>query len=587
MVNNSTLRDFILRKRELLFAGGSVIAPAAEPVRISYLPANASSGGILGVHTAAACGFHIFPNLMHERIVCDMILSYFQTLAGSCITAVVRDVDWDSAEANHGQATSACTHASTKFMVVSTRFTTLRLLRTAVEQAGGMPFWFQSPYRMLHGVFPRHDPSIIPCRLQVTEDHAKAAERERQRLLAIRSFKIDFHLQGEAAKTAITRLYPRDTDGRVLSGRLFSTFEAARSNLSPAALEEVGGWVSALINISLWADGQGVFTGHGLTIGLASEDARTAFLEWTLRRHRATLEGAYSSTDGLWDALPHRICGGSGFEVFIPDVRAQDGSTSSVSAYAYLLQQRRLLAMAPTAPRPPLPPEVTNCPPIPWSARVSPKSAPAAQAVVKAQALIKEFISTSREPAFLIAANAFGLGPPADSRMGGIGADEGMGEEILYDIPFNAECAWKAERQLAPHMAANGSSAAATYAAVDSLLLDTPPTIGLEACERRPFYIILNLVTPPPISTALVVAGPGPTRRDQAATKPASGTAKRRCRNGPSCPNKASCPFDHTPPSTTPGSARSRRSPQAAGSGGSSSGSSRASKPVPRGWGPN
>ena len=174
-------------------------------------------------------------------------------------------------------------------------------------------------------------------------------------------------LQGEAAKTAITRLYPRDTDGRVLSGRLFSTFEAARSNLSPAALEEVGGWVSALINISLWADGQGVFTGHGLTIGLASEDARSAFLEWSLRRHRATLEGAYSSTDGLWDALPHRICGGSGFEVFIPDVRAQDGSTSSVSAYAYLLQQRRLLAMTPTAPRPPLPPEVTNCPPIPWS----------------------------------------------------------------------------------------------------------------------------------------------------------------------------------------------------------------------------
>ena len=148
-------------------------------------------------------------------------------------------------------------------------------------------------------------------------------------------------------------------------------------------------------------------------------------------------EGAYSSTDGLWDALQHRIYGGGGFEVFIPDVRAQDGSTSSVSAYAYLLQQRRLLALAPTAPCPPLPPEVANCPPIPWSARVSPKSAPAAhwQAVTKAQALIKESMSTCREPAFLIAANALGLGPSTDSMMGGAGADEGMGEEVLYDIP--------------------------------------------------------------------------------------------------------------------------------------------------------
>ena len=41
---NPTLWDFILRKRELLFAGGSVIAPAPEPVRICYLPANANVG---------------------------------------------------------------------------------------------------------------------------------------------------------------------------------------------------------------------------------------------------------------------------------------------------------------------------------------------------------------------------------------------------------------------------------------------------------------------------------------------------------------------------------------------------------------
>ena len=105
--------------------------PAPEPVRLCHLPANASSGGILGVHTVASCGFHIFPSLMHERIVCDIILSYLQTLAGSCITAVLRDVDWSTADENHGQATSACTHVSTKFMVVSSRFNTLRLLRTA------------------------------------------------------------------------------------------------------------------------------------------------------------------------------------------------------------------------------------------------------------------------------------------------------------------------------------------------------------------------------------------------------------------------------------------------------------------------
>ena len=46
---------------------------------------------------------------------------------------------------------------------------------------------------------------------------------------------------------------------------------------------------------------------------------------------------------------------------------------------------------------------------------------------------------------------------------------------------MNAECAWKAERQLAPHMTANGSNAASTYVAVDSLLLEVPPIIGVRA----------------------------------------------------------------------------------------------------------
>ena len=92
----------------------------------------------------AACGFHIFPNLMHELMVCNMTLSYFQTLAGSCMTAVVRDVDWSKADENHGRATIACTHASAKFMVVSTNFTTLRLLRTHWIRLAGCPSGFRA-----------------------------------------------------------------------------------------------------------------------------------------------------------------------------------------------------------------------------------------------------------------------------------------------------------------------------------------------------------------------------------------------------------------------------------------------------------
>ena len=99
MHNTSVLQDFLLRKRELLFAGGTTTAPAQAPVRICHLPGEASSsGGILGLHLAAQFGFRIFRSLMHERIICDMALSYFQTLAGSCITAVVRDIDWQTAD---------------------------------------------------------------------------------------------------------------------------------------------------------------------------------------------------------------------------------------------------------------------------------------------------------------------------------------------------------------------------------------------------------------------------------------------------------------------------------------------------------
>ena len=125
-------------------------------------------------------------------------------------------------------------------MVVSTSFTTLRLHRTLVYQAGGLPFWFQSPYRMSVVVYPRHDHTMIPCRLQLTQDHARAAERERQRLLATRRFEINFHLQCEPAKTAIAQLFPPDNDGGVISGRLYSLFEAARTSQSTAAQDEVG-----------------------------------------------------------------------------------------------------------------------------------------------------------------------------------------------------------------------------------------------------------------------------------------------------------------------------------------------------------
>ena len=36
----------------------------------------------------------------------------------------------------------------------------------------------------------------------------------------------------------------------------------------------------------------------------------------------------------------------------------------------------------------------------------------------------------------------------------------GTGEHISYDVLFNAEFEWKVERQLPPHMFANGSNAA-------------------------------------------------------------------------------------------------------------------------------
>ena len=85
----------------------------------------------------------MFPGLMHERIICDMAPSYLQILGGSCITAVVRDIDWQNADQLQGKSTPPCTSATTQFMVVTTRVNLLRVLRNMIDQTGGLAFWFQ------------------------------------------------------------------------------------------------------------------------------------------------------------------------------------------------------------------------------------------------------------------------------------------------------------------------------------------------------------------------------------------------------------------------------------------------------------
>ena len=90
--------------------------------------------------------------------------------------------------------------------------------------------------------------------------------------------------------------------------------------------------------------------------------------------------------------------------------------------------------------------------------------------------------------------------------MAGSGDEEDEANDLVpFDIPFNASHDLQPERQLATHMLANGSSAAATYAAVAFLLAEAPATILVETCAKRPFYMISKMSLKPPLSTALVI----------------------------------------------------------------------------------
>ena len=196
-----------------------------------------------------------------------------------------------------------------------------------------------------------------------------------------------------------------------------------------------------------------------------------------------------------------------------------------------------------------------------------------------------------RSPAFLLAESAFGRpGGDNDAEMdddGSAGAGLEPVQLIQYPIPFNATHEWRPDRQLAPYMLTNGSSAAPTYAAVSLLLAETPPTIYLEACERWPFYMISKISLQPPAALALMAPARKPKKGAPAQAKGASSSAKKPCRNGPSCPNKATCKFDHSTPPAASGSTRPRQKPQAAGSRGNGSAPPRAAASAPKGWGPN
>ena len=317
LLNCDVLHDFLTRKRELHFAGGTVTAPSREPVRTCHLPGEAAaSGGILGIPLAAQYGFRSFPSLMHERIICDMALSYLQTLAGNCITAVVRDIDWQNADKVQGKATPPCTQATTQFMVVTTRVNLLRVLRNMMDQAGGLAFWFKNPLQMLVGVEPRHDPNMLPCILHLTEDHAQVAERERYRTLAERRFKVDFYLKCEAAVTAILERFPRDRTAGILSVRFLNLFRAAHAAFAPGAQTAVGRWAPHVATIMAWADSEGHFDGAGVTISPLPEEARVGFLKWTLRQQRLSQEDLPTDTSGLWKVLPRRLCNETGLDIY-------------------------------------------------------------------------------------------------------------------------------------------------------------------------------------------------------------------------------------------------------------------------------
>ena len=142
---------------------------------------------------------------------------------------------------------------------------------------------------------------MVPCRLHLTEDHAQVAERERQRTLAERRFKVDFYLRGGAAVTAILERFPRDRTAGVLSVRFLNKLRAAHAALEPAAQTAVSGWAPYVDTVMAWADEEGLFDGAGVTISFLSEEARVHFLKWALRQQRLCQEESPTSTSGLFE----------------------------------------------------------------------------------------------------------------------------------------------------------------------------------------------------------------------------------------------------------------------------------------------
>ena len=75
---------------------------------------------------------------MHERIVCDLALSYLQACAGPCATAVTRHIDWPRPNEAPG-ATAGCTEPTAHFIVTGTDMNALSLLTRCVDLLAGLP----------------------------------------------------------------------------------------------------------------------------------------------------------------------------------------------------------------------------------------------------------------------------------------------------------------------------------------------------------------------------------------------------------------------------------------------------------------
>ena len=183
---------------------------------------------------------------------------------------------------------------------------------------------------------------------------------------------------------------------------------------------------------------------------------------------------------------------------------------------------------------------------------------------------------------------AFGPAMRTDTHMGDAEAAGETDELVPYNIPFNASHDWQPERQLAPYMLANGATAAPTYAALTSLLAESPSTVVVGTCARRPFYMISKIALQPPTSTSLVPSSRKPRKGTPTAAPAASGTPTRKCKHGSACPHQATCKFDHSTPAAASGSTRPRQKPQASGArGGNGSAPPRSAPSAPKGWGPN